>query len=416
MKILVSACAFSPKWGSEPGVGWHWVQEICKEHDVTVLAHGYFRSHIDEHVQRHGHLPFEVIFADLLPLWAVPPERYMNSTLHFLRWQWHIRGLVKHLVSQERFDLIHHLTLGTLRYPAFLQGLGIPLVAGPLGGGERAPARFYRGLPWRERLQEAVRDVVILSAAWDPMIHWTWGRTELIMCRTSESRQALPWYIRPKVVIMQEIGCPPPLLESELPACPLPIENDTQSPELRCLFVGRLIAFKGLHLALTALNRLRERGVKVSLTVVGIGEIEDHLRAQCRALGLDDQVQWLGSMPREEVMRHYANHDVFLFPSLHDSGGTVVLEAISMGCPVVCLDLGGPPHFIDDTCGRVVPVGKRSVDEVIEGLCSVLSELARDPQGRHALRHGALRRASALSWPKRVQAAYRLIHERIRIR
>ena len=55
-----------------------------------------------------------------------------------------------------------------------------------------------------------------------------------------------------------------------------------------------------------------------------------------------------------EVEDRYRSADIFVFPSLRDSGGLVVLEAMAHGLPVVCADLGGPGLIVDETCGRAV--------------------------------------------------------------
>lgn len=410
MKILLSAFAFSPVWGSEPGVGWCWAIEMAKTHQVTVLTHRYFENHVHELEARMGELPFEVIYFDVKPIWHRSYERYLNSQLYALRWQWCARSFVKRLLRTRRFDLIHHLTLGTIRYPSFLQKLGVPLVAGPLGGGERAPCGFYRGVPWRERLRELLRDGLIWSTAWDPMIHWTWGRTEVMLCRTPESMAALPWYVRKRCSVVQEIGCPAALADDLV--MPMP---GADAP-LRLLHVGRLLALKGMHLALPALTQLTDRGVDWRLTVVGVGPMLGPLKAQASSLGIADRIDWVGSLPRDHVMALYGQHDAFLFPSLHDSGGTVVLESLSQGCPVLCVDLGGPPHFVNDSCGAVVPVPSGQPEPVVAGLAEVLCAWARNRNALHAMRQGALRRARELSWPNRVEGAYKLIEAALKTR
>lgn len=410
MKILLIASAFSHLWGSEPGVGWNWAMELARHHDVTVLTHGYFRDHMQAYTREHGEPPFKVVFHDLTPLRDVPDTVYMNSTLHFLRWQWTSRPMVRQMLAQEPFDLIHHITLGTVRYPSFLQGLSAPLVAGPLGGGERAPMRLYAGLPWKIRLREMVRDLLIFSTRIDPMIWMTWGRTPLIICRTGETQAALPRHMHGRTLVIQEIGCPPPIAAEALP----PPEASRTRGHLHALFVGRLLGLKGIHLALHAMARLKAQGIVVQLSLIGEGEAESALKALTGQLGLNDQVHWLGKKPRHEVMAFYRQAEVMLFPSLHDSGGTVVLESISQGCPVVCLDLGGPPHFIDASCGRVVPVGARSQSAVIDGLADALKDLSKlDAGAMHALRQGCLTKALDLSWALRVERTYQQIRQRL---
>ena len=59
-----------------------------------------------------------------------------------------------------------------------------------------------------------------------------------------------------------------------------------------------------------------------------------------------DRVEFIPRVPQLKLFELYDTHDLLLFPSLHDSGGYVVLEALSHGLPVVCLDLGGPNEIV----------------------------------------------------------------------
>jgi glycosyltransferase involved in cell wall biosynthesis len=60
-------------------------------------------------------------------------------------------------------------------------------------------------------------------------------------------------------------------------------------------------------------------------------------------------------MPREELFREMAEADSFVFPSLRDGGGLVVVEAMAAGKPVVCFDLAGPGLHVTEECGIKVP-------------------------------------------------------------
>ena len=145
-----------------------------------------------------------------------------------------------------------------------------------------------------------------------------------------------------------------------LPAISLDKETATvRTPKpghLRLLFVGPLHYLKGVQFAIEALA-----GVEgATLNVVGTGPFEPTLRGLARRLRIQDKVQFTGQVPREELSNIYASHDVFIFPSLHDSGGMAVLEAMSSELPVICLDCGGPALSVSDQCGFKIPVGSRS--------------------------------------------------------
>ena len=102
----------------------------------------------------------------------------------------------------------------------------------------------------------------------------------------------------------------------------------------------------------------------------------------------------------------YQQHDVFLFPSLHDSGGMVVLEAMRHGLPVVCLDLGGPSVMVDDSCGYKINTSGRSETDVVDGLGYTLIKFFEDSEQRKYLAKGALERARSISWKSLVKSIY----------
>ena len=84
-------------------------------------------------------------------------------------------------------------------------------------------------------------------------------------------------------------------------------------------------------------------------------------------------------------------HDVFLFPSLRDGGGAVVIEAMAAGKPVVCLDAGGPGMHVSDEWGfKITPT---TPEDTINGLASALEQLYLDPDLRQRMGRAARKRS-----------------------
>jgi len=104
---------------------------------------------------------------------------------------------------------------------------------------------------------------------------------------------------------------------------------------------------------------------------------------------------------------------VLLFPSLHDSSGNAVLEALAQGLPVICFDLGGPGTIVDSTCGRVVATGRRSEAACVTGLADAIEELSRAPALCRELGAGAGVRAQQYHWPKQVVRVYGDVQRRL---
>ena len=96
------------------------------------------------------------------------------------------------------------------------------------------------------------------------------------------------------------------------------------------------------------------------------------------------------------------------------SGGTVVLEALSRGVPVICLDLGGPAEFVTPDCGTIVSTQAQSAEQVIAGLAKALHDHAHTPAAqRSASRLSAMQRARELSWHHQVHRVYQDITLRL---
>ena len=157
------------------------------------------------------------------------------------------------------------------------------------------------------------------------------------------------------------------------------------------LHVGRLAAEKGADQIVEAFLRARELlpAGAVRLMIAGAGPEENALRALA---GRD--VLFLGVLDRERSLpRLYASADAFLFASLTETLGLVVLEAMASGLPVVAPAAGGvADHLRDDVNGVVVPANG------IDAMATAIVALTLDVQRRRRLSDGARRTALELDW------------------
>jgi glycosyltransferase involved in cell wall biosynthesis len=410
-RILLSAFACSPLWGSEPGVGWQWLLQLARRHEVVLITHAFFREHLEPALERAG-VKVEVHYFQA-GAFGLHPHRQLNSRSYYTWWQWRVRGLAKRLIAERRFDLIHHLTWGTLRFPCLLGGLGVPLVMGPLGGGEAAPLRFFDGLPLKIRAFDYLRSLSLLWVRVDPLATWGPKRAALVLCKSGDSLRALPRSVQPRAVVVPEIGSPEVDLSQRVTP-PGPAPGATPAPRtFRLLFAGRLLGWKGVAIALAATEKLVHQGLDVQLDIAGDGPLRGWLAGEIDRRALQPRVRLLGAIPRAELLALYGRADVFVFPSLHDSSGNVVLEALSRGLPVVCLDLGGPPTYVDASCGVVVATAGLSRAALEERLAEVLGALLRDPARLASLSRNAAEHARRQSWEATVSRAYGVIGTRL---
>jgi glycogen synthase len=123
------------------------------------------------------------------------------------------------------------------------------------------------------------------------------------------------------------------------------------------LFVGRLVAEKGLDLLIDSLARLRSRGLQPRLTIVGSGPELTPMQKLSENLGLSDQVKFAGPKLGAELVEIFRQHKILVVPSRYDEPfGVVGLEGIAGGCVVVGSSGGGLPEAIGP-CGVTFPNG-----------------------------------------------------------
>lgn len=121
---------------------------------------------------------------------------------------------------------------------------------------------------------------------------------------------------------------------------------------LRIAAVGRLVEKKGFGVLIDAVAALRDAGVAVQVDLAGGGELEEALRAQVRALDLDEQIRFRGPMPQDEIAELLRRSDVFAAPCVVGADGnadglpTVLLEAMAVGVPCVSTAVTGIPEVV----------------------------------------------------------------------
>lgn len=389
LRILLSAYACEPGKGSEPGVGWNWTLALARRgHDVWVLTRRNNQKTIEPEYQRlesaiRDRVHF--IYYDL-PKWASWWKKGGRGVhLYYLLWQWGAYLLARQKHAEHAFDRVHHVTFVSARQPSFMGGLGIPFVFGPVAGGERAPWRLRSGYGLRGWLLDAARDAANVLMKFDPMMWRTFAQAERIFVTSQQTQDLVPkcyWpKTRIKLAIALDVG----------DVGDLPQVRAVRPP--RIVYVGHFLYLKGMHLGLASFASFLRRHPDARLSMIGKGPEEARWRQLAEQLGVANSIDWVPWVSQAELTDVYRNHDVLLFPSLHDSGGMVVLEAMQQGLPVVCLKLGGPGVMVDETCGVALEPSGHSERSLIVALADGLAGLFTDRQALSRKSAGARKRA-----------------------
>jgi glycosyltransferase involved in cell wall biosynthesis len=369
-KVLMSAYSCSPGEGSEPGIGWNQVQQVARSHEVWVVTRSNNRDGINEALALDPLPNVHWIYVDL-PRWASfwkKGVRGMRTYYHC--WQFGAYLKARELHRQVHFDVAHHVTFVNYWMPIFLPLLPVPFVWGPVGGGESAPRDLRRALSFRGRVYETVRDCARKLGEMNPIVRLTARRSALALATTGETEQRLRALGCRNTSVLPAVGLPAEELE-KLAAIPTP-----SGETFRVVSLGRLLYWKGFDLGLRAFARFHRSYPDSEYLIVGDGPERERLQRLAQALGIGDKVIFCGAVSREQVLARWAEGNVLLFPTLHDSGGWVSLEAMAAGRPVICLDLGGPALQVTPDTG--IKIKPTSPEQVVEELAGALRVLVND--------------------------------------
>ncbi len=148
------------------------------------------------------------------------------------------------------------------------------------------------------------------------------------------------------------------------------------------LYLGRMIEQKGLPYLLDAAERIHEKDDSVGFLMVGKGEKKEQLMKTVRKRGMEKYVIFPGFIEEKDLPALYSSADLYVLPSLWEVLPISLLEALSVGLPLVSTDAGGNAEIVKDGINGYV-VGKRdprALEERIENLLA--DEEKRDEMGR----------------------------------
>lgn len=385
-------------------MGWNIVREVAKFHEVWVLTRpDESKMAIEAELLRHPNPNLHFVYFTL-PFWQ-DSLRWGQSgamQLHYYLWQIQAYFVARRLHQDIGFDVEHHVTFVKYSSPSLLALLPIPFIWGPLGGGESAPAAFWSDFTLKNKLYETLRLAWRWIGELDPLTRVTARRSAIAFATTKDTAQRLRLIGASNVQLLSQLGLSQTEL-TELATYAQPVRAS-----LRLISIGRLLHWKGFHLGLAAFAQANLTDAEY--WIVGEGPERAHLEQLSARLGIADRVKFWGQLPREQVLQKLGECSVLVHPSLHDSGGGVCLEAMAVGRPVICLDLGGPAEQVTPETGYKVTA--QTPAEAIAGLASAMHQLAEAPELRQQMGHAGQQRArERYSWAAKGQTFVTLYNQ-----
>ena len=392
MKVLVNCYACSPYQGSEPGMGWNFVKGLSAYHELHVLTESKFEPHLrrymDEHPDELHSVHFHFISKErhktLRKIW--PPSYYW----YYNKWQRKALALAKELDAKLDFDVVHQLNMVGYREPGYLYELGKPLVWGPMGGFNITPWRLLPSMGLKGCLFYMMRNLINLwqmnhsSQVKDAVCH-----SDGIIAATQEDHDTVLRLWNKESVLIPEVGFQPSGN----------FENRVRKGTLKVCWSGIHTPRKALNLLLDALSMVDNLS-NVELHVIGAGECTRAWKRKACKLGLNNVI-WHGWLEKAGAVKVMSHCDVFVITSLSDATSTVLLEALSMGLPVIATNHLGFANVLTDACGIRIDINSKK--QVVRDFAAAIVRIEGDEAYRQQLSRGAFERAKDFSWGAKIE-------------
>lgn len=372
MNYLISAYSVNPYKGSEDSIGWNWVLQYEKNYkkgDRIILLTKKF----NEKDTRRGLKEFNIQHVELVIV-DVPDAlnwfREKHSAFHhmyYILWQHWAWLWVKH--SGIRFDVIHHVTMNDYRIPSEMyKAKGAKVIWGPMGGAQVTPRplKVYE----KNQLVASFREFVNKSCSWNPFYKKALRSYYKIYCINNETQKQISRIVGKDVPLMPELA-----LRDEYKNLPI---RKGKNDILKIVFVGRLIGKKGIAFLVDALS-LMPTDMDWELLIFGDGDDRALIEKQIADSGIGKNVKLMGNRPLNQIAEAYQQADVFVLPSLRETSGNVLLEAMAYAVPIVAFDTSFCRLLKEVDCGVFVNT-EQALEGIKEDYCKAIVTLGQDKE------------------------------------
>jgi len=394
--ILVSAYACNPLATPEshPGEawdGWNQVKQLGRFHNLTVITWQYNKKVLENIVKKEKIKNMKFYYLELPKIFQLLKKNYFGMRIYF--WLWQVRAffLAVKLLEEFKFDIFNHVTFHNDWMPSYIGAyLNMPFIWGPLGGGQKVPRNFGKELNLKDRINEIARN--LLQEFWrhTPTRIIGMKKAKAVLVCNEETRKKVEKFSN-KVYDFPVNGISP---EDLIPIQELtrqPTNTPTDQRTFKVLYAGRFDPIKAIPLGIRAFAKFNKKYPDSIFDIIGDGPEKKRIEREIEKADIRDNVNMISWLPREELVKRMREADVFLFPSLRDGGGAVVVEAMASGISVICLDLAGPGFHIQNRWG--IKIEARNPEYVVIEMAKALEKLYLNPELRKQMGANARRRA-----------------------
>lgn len=400
MNIVYVAYCCAPYNGSEASIGWEIPLNASRNNKVFLVTVPESKPFIDRYYAETmggGQASSKLIikYVDI-------PKKYKDifrGPLYTFRlniWHQEAARLIGEICRENSIDVIHQITPVEFRSIGPYDRIkGVKFICGPVGGGEYAPA------PLNDYLQGHFKTEYIRKVA-NQISGALLNKRKLNILFANEETKKL---VRPNsdAKCVTEIGISPNMFLDNA------VRKDSYTNKtINFLVAGRLLYRKG-HLLLIDALKLLPKNADYICKIIGDGPCYSEIEESIKELG--NNVILKNAVSYTEMKREYAEADVLIMPSLRETTGTVLLEALANGVPVITVDKFGGHTLLDESVSWFYDGNTK--DEYIRNLSTVIYNCIENRSEVLRKAENTVKYAKRYTWDKKVEQYIEIYRELI---
>lgn len=300
--------------------------------------------------------------------------------------------IIRKLIRAGEVNLIHQPIPVSPLAPSTMHRAGIPYIVGPMNGDMTYPPGFeYLESARQKKFINVTRKLAQFVNYLVPGK----SRATTLLVANARTLNAISFLKHSNVVELVENGVDLKIWGSEMQASLSP-----HGP-FRLVYLGRLLELKAIDFTLRAVKSALDQGHDIRFDILGSGPEHAKLYALTQELGLQDHVTFHGFQPQSTCAKVLRDSNALVLNSVRECGGAVVLEAMSIGLPVIVANWGGPADYVDPSCGIIVHPSP--IESFAARLSEAIIQLDSDPNLAQKMGiAGAKKVRDQFDWEKKI--------------
>jgi len=373
MKYLISAHSVNPYKGSEDYTGWNWILQLSKnakpDDEIYVITKKYNEKDTRNGLEENKIKNVKLLIVDVPKVldWF----REKNSMFHhiyYILWQYFAYRYIKK--SKINFDVIHHVTMGDYRIIGKMYKFkNAYTILGPIGGAQTTPKSLKKNYE-KNKILGGFREFINKSCSYNPFYKNAIKKFNKVYAINYETQSQLEKILKHRVDLLPELA-----LREEYKYLKI---NKKKNDIKKILFVGRLINKKGLDLLIDVL-KLIPKNIKWKLDIYGDGKEKNRIEKKIKDNKLQDNIILKGKRNFTDISDAYKSADIFVLPSLRETGGNVLIEAMAHKLPIISLDTSFSSYLKQYNCGIFINT-KQDEKKIKIDFCEAIIKLIQSQE------------------------------------